>query len=98
MGALRAEDSSLAGPRTQLAWRRTAVGFVVVALVELRNVNSCGLAWLTGGVTVLALITAIALLASTTTNRRVRPLLLTLVAVLSISIGLVQEVWVGAGC
>jgi len=94
--ALTTQDPSAAGPRTQLAWRRTALGFVVVALIELRTVGSCGPTALTLGVAVVALLTALALFGSSTSKRQLRPLLLTMTAVLAISTVLVHEVW--AGC
>lgn len=97
MDTLTAHDPSAALARTQLAWRRTALGFVAVALIELRTVGSCGPTGLTIGIAMVALLTATALFGCTTSNRRLRPLLLTLTAVLAISIVLLQEVW-GDAC
>ena len=92
------QDASLAGPRTQLAWRRTAAGFLILALVELRNLSTCGITGLGAALAVLTIVAATAFLATTLTDRRRRPLLLTCAALLSIASVLVQEVSPHASC
>ena len=92
------QDVSLAGPRTQLAWRRTAAGFVILALVELRSLSTCGVMALGAALAVLTLVAATACLATTSTDRRRRPLLMTCAALLSIASVLVQEVSPHASC
>lgn len=93
------QDASLAEPRTQLAWRRTAAGFVILALVQLRGLSTCGVTGLGTSLAVLTLVAATAFLATTSTDRRRRsPLLLTCAALLSIASVFVQEVSPDASC
>lgn len=89
-------DASLAGTRTQLAWRRTATGFVVLALIELRHASSNGVSVPGAVFAVLALVAGAALLVLTSTGRP-HPFLLTSVALFTLTGVVVQEVWPRAG-